>query len=95
MSHGRHPVRHVNESHADDLLAVARAFGGHPGVTSARAERIDRDGIDLVLDTPRGTARAHVSFAVPMADGAPDGAPEAFRDLARRARATLAERTPE
>lgn len=89
MSHGRHPVRHVNEGHADDLLAVARAFGGHPDATSARADRIDRDGIDLVLDTPRGTARSRVNFAQPVADGDPNGAPAAFRELAGRARAAL------
>jgi hypothetical protein len=89
MSHGLHhdPVQHVNDNHADDLLAAARAFGGHPDATAARAERIDREGMDLVVDTPRGPAEAHLAFAEPVADGDPDALRGAFDDLARRANA--------
>ena len=92
MSHGGHhdPVEHVNDNHADDLLAVARAFGGHPDATAARAERIDRDRIDLAVDTPHGPAQTRVAFADPVADGDPDGLRAAFDDVARRAIAALA-----
>jgi len=91
MSHGRRhdPVDIVNDHHADDLLAAARAFGGHPDATAARAERIDREGMDLVVDTFRGPARTRVAFAEPVADGDPDGLRVAFADLARRANAAL------
>lgn len=92
MSHGEHldPVRLVNGAHADDLLAAARAFGGHPDATSARAERIGSDGIGMVLDTPRGPASAHVDFSQPIDEADPKGLRVAFADLARRARAALA-----
>jgi hypothetical protein len=97
MSHGLHhdPVQHVNDNHADDLLAAARAFGGHPGATSAQAQRIDSEGIDLLLDTPRGPAEARVGFNEPVADGDPDGLRAAFADLTRRARAALATNSTE
>ncbi|MDQ3352867.1 MAG: DUF2470 domain-containing protein [Actinomycetota bacterium] len=90
MSHGQHsdPVQHVNDDHAEDLLVAARAFGGHPDATAALAERIDREGIDLVLATPRGPATAHVNFAETDLDTG--GLPAAFAELTRRARATLA-----
>lgn len=93
MSHGHHldPVQHINDNHAHDLLAAARAFGGHPDATSARAERVDREGIHLVLDTPRGQTAARVGFAEPVGGTSyPDGLRAAFADLARRARAALA-----
>lgn len=91
MSHGgRHdPVQHVNADHADDLLAAARAFGGHPDAIAARAERIDREGMDLLVDTPHGPAEARVGFTEPVADGDADGLRAAFADLALRARAAL------
>ncbi|MGH9187079.1 MAG: DUF2470 domain-containing protein [Acidimicrobiales bacterium] len=93
MSHGRHhdPVEHVNENHADDLLAAARAFGGHPAATAARAERIDRDGMDLLVDSPTGPAEVRVRFTEPVDDAAADGLRIAFTHLAREARAALTE----
>jgi putative heme iron utilization protein len=96
MSHGRHldPVQHLNDDHAADLLAIARAIGGHRDATSARAKHIDRDGIDLVLVTPGGAATARVSFTEPVGDD-PDGLRAACVDLTRRARAALAADTRE
>lgn len=89
MSHGPHdPVQRVNDMHADELLDVARSLGGHPEATSARAERIDRDGMDLVLATPGGPVEARVGFSEPVSD--PKRMRAAFRDLTRRAQAALA-----
>ena len=88
MSHRRpahDPRERLNEHHADDLLATARAFGGHPDAIYARAERVDRDGIDLAIRTPHGRETAHVAFAEPAA-----GIRMAFRTLARAARTALA-----
>ena len=86
MSHGPHdPVQAVNEKHAEELLVMARVLGGHPEATSARAERIDRDGIDLVLTTPNGPVDARIDFAEPASDLKSIRA--AFRELAKRARA--------
>lgn len=86
VSHGRHdPVQRVNDKHADELLGLARSLGGHPEATSARAERIDRYGIDLVLSTPGGPVEARVAFTEPVSD--PKWMRAAFRDLTRRAHA--------
>ena len=89
MGHRRHdPVQRVNDKHGDELLAVARSLGGHPEATSARAEGIDRDGIDLVLATPHGPVEARVGFSQPVSD--PKWMRAAFRDLTRRAHVALA-----
>lgn len=82
-------ISHLNDDHADVLLAAAQAFGGHPDATSARAERIDRYGLDLVLATPRGPAATRVGFSEPVADGNPDGLRGACVELAQRARAAV------
>lgn len=82
-------IAHLNDDHPDALLCAAQAFGGHPDATSARAERIDRYGIDLVLATPRGPAAARVGFGEPVPDDDPDGLRQACVDLAHRARAAL------
>lgn len=96
MSHGgRHdPVQHVNDNHAEDLLVVARAFGGHPDATAARAERVDRAGMDLLLETPGGLEETRVSFTEPVADDETGGLRTAFAGLALRARAALAADRP-
>jgi heme iron utilization protein len=92
MIQGPHhdPVHRLNDHHADDLLATARAFGGHPDAISARAKRIDRAGIALVVDTPRGRHQTRVDFTEPVADAKPGALRRAFRELAGRAQAALA-----
>jgi len=84
------PTERLNAHHRDELLITARTFGGHPDATSARAERVDRDGIDLAIETPRGPAVARVAFIEPVTDTKPSGIRRAFLRLARNARATLA-----
>lgn len=86
MGHGRHdPVQRVNDKHAEELLAMARSLGGHPEATSARAERVDRFGIDLMVSTPGGPVETRIDFAEPVSD--PKWMRAAFRDLTRRAQA--------
>jgi putative heme iron utilization protein len=91
MSHGPHgdALHHINTDHLDDLLAIARAFGGHADATSARAERVDAEGIDLAIETPRGPATAHVGFTEPVSEY-PDGVRAAFIELTNVARVALA-----
>jgi putative heme iron utilization protein len=84
----RGAVDHLNDDHADALLAMARALAGHPDATSARCTAADRYGLDLVVDTPRGTAPARVGFAEPVAAAA--GLRAAAVELTRRARASAA-----
>jgi hypothetical protein len=80
-----HAIAHLNEDHADALLAIARSLGGHPDATAAACTGIDRYGVDLGVVTPRGAGETRVGFAQPAT--APDGLRAATVELARRARA--------
>ena len=78
-------MAHLNADHADALLAIAQALGGYPDATSARCSGLDRRGIDLVLDTPRGRAPVRVSFSATLTESAQLRA--ATVELTQRARA--------
>jgi putative heme iron utilization protein len=67
-AHADYAVRHMNDDHADALLAMARALGGFPDATEARCERADRYGLDLTVRTPRGTGSTRVGFAEPVTE---------------------------
>ena len=41
---------------------MARAFGGYPDTDTAVCTGIDRYGLDLRVDTPRGVAYTRVGF---------------------------------
>jgi heme iron utilization protein len=56
-------VAHLNDDHAEALLAMARRLGGYPDATGASCERADRYGLDLRVVTPRGVARTRVGYA--------------------------------
>ncbi|MGH9189137.1 MAG: DUF2470 domain-containing protein [Acidimicrobiales bacterium] len=93
MSHGANdPVHHMNTDHAQELLDVARAFGGHADISSARAEGVDPRGIDVVVQTPSGPAAVRLEFAEMVLDY-PVGLRAAFSELTSQARAWLV--TPE
>lgn len=84
MSHD--PVRRLNEQHCDDLLAVARTFGGLSDATAASALSVDDTAIRLAARTPSGRVEALVVFA----DALPGFDESAslrmtFRELVRRA----------
>ena len=78
-------TRHLNEDHADALLAMARGPGGFTDATAAFCRRADRYGLDLWVTTPRGQGPARVGFAEPC--GEPGGLRAATVELARRSRA--------
>ncbi len=80
-------IEHLNDDHADALLLMAHAFGGHPDATEATCVRIDRYGLDLRLQTPRGIAETRIAFAEPA--NAPGDLRGATVELTRRARAQL------
>jgi hypothetical protein len=82
----RGAIEHLNNDHADALLAMAQALGGYPDATSARCTAADRYGLDLQVGTPRGTAPARVGFAEPVTD--PAGLRGATVELTRRARSS-------
>jgi putative heme iron utilization protein len=80
-------VEHLNDDHADALLAAARAFTGHRDATAARATRVDRYGVDLDIDTPAGRVSGRAPFDPPVEDAA--GLRAAAVALTRAARAAL------
>jgi putative heme iron utilization protein len=85
VAHAAGAVAHLNADHADALLAIAQALGGYPDATSAICTGVDRRGLDLTVQTPRGGAPARVAFAAELTAG-----PElrtATVELTRRARA--------
>jgi heme iron utilization protein len=55
-------IAHLNADHADALTAMARAFGGYPDTDTAVCTGVDRYGLDLRVQTPRGVAYARVGF---------------------------------
>lgn len=85
-------VAHLNDDHADALLAMAHGLAGHPDATAARCARIDRYGLDLAIAGPRGDATARVGFEHPAAH--PGDLRAATIELTRRARAALPPPTP-
>jgi hypothetical protein len=80
------PVERLNEHHGDDLVAIARTFGGAPAARSARVVGVDSRGVDLEIDDGEGAASARVDFSV-AADGTPRSVRGAFHRLATKARA--------
>ena len=77
-------ARHLNEDHADALLAMAAGAGGFTDATAASCRRADRYGLDL-WSRRRAVGPRRVGFAEPCAR--PDGLRAATVELARRSRA--------
>ncbi|WP_327141230.1 HugZ family pyridoxamine 5'-phosphate oxidase [Nocardia sp. NBC_01327] len=59
-------ITHLNDDHADALLAMAQARGGYPDATAAVCERADRYGLDLRVTTPRGIAVTRIGYVAPL-----------------------------
>lgn len=78
-------IAHLNADHADALAAMARAFGGHPDTDAAVCTGIDRYGLDVKVNTPRGIAYARVGF--PERLDSPDQLRSMTAELARLASA--------
>ena len=81
-------VEHLNKSHTDGLLAIARELAGARGAVSAVCTGIDRYGIDLSCTGAGQSAAARVAFDEPLTAAA-DVRP-ATVELAQRARALSA-----
>jgi hypothetical protein len=73
------PLERLNEHHGDDLLTIARAFGGYPDAVSARVEAIRVEGIDITVETAKGQASAHVSLAEAVTESGSVGVPTRAR----------------
>jgi heme iron utilization protein len=77
-------IKHLNEDHAHNLLDMARALGGHPDATEATCSSIDRYGLNLNVQTPRGFTTTRIAFAEPASK--PGDLRAATVELTRRAR---------
>ncbi|WP_328349740.1 DUF2470 domain-containing protein [Mycobacterium sp. NBC_00419] len=82
--HAAGAVAHLNADHAGSLAAMARALGGYPDATAAVCSSIDRYGLDLRVETPRGVAYTRVGFGAPL--NSADELRSAAVDLTARAR---------
>jgi len=81
-------LEHLNTSHGDALLAIARELASARGAVAAVCTGIDRYGIDLSCTGAGQSAAARVEFDTPLAQAA-DVRP-ATVELAQRARALQA-----
>ncbi len=63
-------AEHLNKSHTDGLLAIARELAGARGAVSAVCTGIDRYGIDLACTGAGQSAAARVHFDEPLASAA-------------------------
>ncbi len=59
-------IAHLNNDHAEALIAIAQTLGGYPDTTAATCTGADRYGLDLRVVTPRGVAYTRVGYAGPI-----------------------------
>lgn len=78
-------VEHLNDDHADALTRMARALGGFPDAQSAVCTGVDRYGLDLKVECPRGPAYTRAGFGRALESA--DELRAATVELVRRARA--------
>jgi putative heme iron utilization protein len=77
-------LRHMNDDHADAVLAYARALAGINDAASATLTAVDRYGFEIAALTPNGPRASRVAFDEPVATA--DEVRRAMVALAKRAR---------
>lgn len=82
-------ITHMNDDHADALVAYCKAFGGVLDTTGARMTGLDRHGFDVVAVTPSGEQPVRVAFIHRKPVNAEQVRQELIR-LVQEARARLA-----
>lgn len=60
--HARGAIEHLNIDHSPALADMARVLGGFPDAESAVCTGLDRYGLDLKVQTPRGGAYTRAGF---------------------------------
>ncbi|TVR50776.1 MAG: DUF2470 domain-containing protein [Puniceicoccaceae bacterium] len=85
--HRRGIIDHMNDDHADAVLAYSRHFGQLPEASSARLTAIDRSGLDLEVELPEGRRPLRIDFAQPLES--PTQAREVLVEMARAAAEAL------
>ncbi len=82
--HADGAIAHLNNDHAEALVAMAQTLGRYPDTTAATCTGADRYGLDLRVVTPRGVAYPRISYAGPI--DSIDELRSATVELTRRAR---------
>ncbi|MDB4939445.1 MAG: putative heme iron utilization protein [Labilithrix sp.] len=78
-------LRHMNDDHADAVLAYATKLAGINGATTATMTAVDRYGFELAVITPQGPRATRLAFDEPVATS--DEVRRAMVALVKRARA--------
>jgi putative heme iron utilization protein len=60
-------LRHMNDDHADALLAYAHALAGIANASAATMTAVDRYGFEIAAVTPEGPRAARLAFDAPVA----------------------------
>ena len=58
-------LAHMNDDHADAVLAYARGLAGIADATAATMTAVDRYGFDSTVTTPAGPRAARLAFEAP------------------------------
>lgn len=77
-------LTHMNDDHADAVLAYAKALAGLAEATSAAMTAVDRYGFELAAVTPAGPRAARLAFDEPVTTS--DEVRRAMVSLVKRAR---------
>jgi heme iron utilization protein len=77
-------LKHMNDDHADAVLAYARGLAGIVDATSATLTAVDRYGFELAAGTPEGPRATRLAFDAPVATA--DDVRTAMVALVKRAR---------
>jgi putative heme iron utilization protein len=78
-------LQHMNDDHADAVLAYARALATIAEATTATMTAVDRYGFEIAAATPSGPRAGRIAFDAPVAT--PEEVRRAMVDLVKRARA--------
>ncbi len=79
--------KHMNEDHADALALYAKVFGQVEGVTQARMQAIDSEGMDLQVEVDGALRTLRILFDHPLKDS--EDAHHTLIAMLKQARARL------
>jgi heme iron utilization protein len=85
-SHADGILDHMNDDHADALVAFCRVLGERPEVTEARMVGVDRYGFDVLATTPSTPSPRAIRFGFDVAADTTDAVRAAMIGLVRRTR---------
>ncbi len=66
LEHGPAVLEHINGSHDDALLLIARFLGDRPGASAAHATEIDVDGLQLLVADGDEVSHLRIAFSEPI-----------------------------